>query len=281
MALAEQQALITAYSQTVAGLRARALQILLTLFTSLGSWRDEDADRWLEQAMPVLLGAQAAIGNLTEAYLTALLADMLGQAPAPEALAEGAAGAAAGTGAAVTGAALRNGTPPEEAYRRPFVTVWTALSEGRPLGEARRLGEQRLRTMAATDLQLAKTHAGQRVLSSDDRVVGYRRTLTGSRNCALCIVASTQRYRRERLMPIHPNCDCGIAPIVGDRDPGQVINEPLLERVHEAVQQMTGTSDRGARAPDYRHILIEHEHGEIGAVLTLKGQHFTGPDDLT
>ncbi|MGV9364517.1 hypothetical protein [Amycolatopsis sp. NPDC003731] len=178
--------------------------------------------------------------------------------------------------AEVTGTALR-GVDPREVYRRPGVQVWTSLSEGRTFDEAVKDGLRRAVSVAMTDLQLAKTHTARKVFENDDRVVGHRRTLTGSEDCAICRVAATQRYHREDLQPIHPGCDCGVAPIYGDSDPGQVIDRKGLEDVHDAVAERFGESAADARAIDYRKLILVENHGEIGPVLTVKGQHFDGP----
>jgi hypothetical protein len=68
-------------------------------------------------------------------------------------------------------------------------------------------------------------------------------------------------------------------PIYGNMDPGQVIDEQLLDSTHEAIAQRFGVSDRGARAIDYRLIQVR-DNGELGPVLTVRGQNFTGPEDL-
>ena len=132
--------------------------------------------------------------------------------------------------------------------------------------------------MAATDLQLAKTHTTRAVLSGKDNVVGYRRVLTGRESCALCAVAATQRYRKDRLLPIHDGCDCGVAPIYGDRDPGQVIDPDQLEGIKASLAERFG--DDSGEVADYRKAIVVHEHGELGPVIAVRGQHFTGPDDL-
>jgi hypothetical protein len=58
-----------------------------------------------------------------------------------------------------------------------------------------------------------------------------------------------------------------------------VIDEERLNAVHEAVEARFGFSDPSGREIDYRGITIR-EHGELGPVLTVKGQHFTGPEEL-
>ena len=97
----------------------------------------------------------------------------------------------------------------------------------------------------------------------------------------MCVVASTQRYRIENLNPIHPGCNCAVDPLFGDVS--ELVIEPeLLEAVHDAVGQLTGASDRGAREPDYRQLLVSAtaEHGELGTLLVRPRDQFTGPGDL-
>ena len=157
--------------------------------------------------------------------------------------------------------------------------LYTALSEGKTMTEAVESGARRISSIASTDVQLARRNAGFSARGRNSGIVGYARTLTGAENCALCFVASTQRYTRGELMPIHPGCDCGEMPIYGNQDPGQVIDEIRLDATHQAVQERFGVSDPGAREIDYRKIAIR-EHGELGPVLTVADQGFTGPNDF-
>jgi hypothetical protein len=117
--------------------------------------------------------------------------------------------------------------------------------------------------------------------------VGYRRVLEGAYSCGLCILASTQRYHKQDLMPVHPGCDCSVAPIIGTQDPGRTINDQMVLDVHAAIQDRFGTSEPGGRGirtaddlVDYRDLLITHEHGEIGPVLARRGDHFEGPSEV-
>jgi len=268
VAAREQRAIITAYAQQTGRMRAALLQVLVALFRGMGSWRDADQPRFVAAAVPRVLGAQRQMAALTEAYLAALLGDMLGRPVRPAGV------------PAPTVAGLR-GVDPDVVYARPFRTLYASLGEGRSFPDAMDDAARRLTHLASTDLQLAKTHTARQVLSGTGRVVGYKRVLVGDRSCGLCVVASTQRYRKDRLMPIHPGCDCAVAPIIGDQDPGQVINADRLDDVHDAIQQTFGVSAAAARGPiDYRDVLVEHVHGEIGPVLARRGDRFTGPGDL-
>ncbi|MEW2578352.1 hypothetical protein [Streptomyces syringium] len=265
MSEATQAALDARYAQVTGALRQRLLAFVTAAFTQSGSYRDADAEAFIDQVLPVVLGVQQQMGAVTDAYLAQTLATMFGGAAAP---------------AGVELADDLRGTPPETVYRRPFVTVWTALSQGKDMTSAVREGQNRLTSIASTDLQLARTHATRQALGRDGRVRFYRRVLRGSFNCALCTIASTQRYHKERLMPIHPGCDCGVRPLAGDANPGQVINPRLLEAAHNAVAKGTGESDRGGRLPDYRDIIIDRQHGELGTLMALRRHEFTGPQDI-
>ncbi|MFJ7963139.1 hypothetical protein [Streptomyces sp. NPDC096324] len=265
MSEATQAALDARYTSVSVALRQRLIEVVLQAFGSRGAYRGADADAFVEQVLPIVLGAQQQMGALTDAYLSGMVGDMFG-------------GTAAARGVQIP-QSIR-GVPPEEVYRRPFVTVWTSLSQGKSLTEAVRQGESRLVSVTGTDLQLVRTEATRQVLGGDSRVQFYRRVLRGSYNCAMCVIASTQRYRKEKLMPIHPGCDCGTRPLPAGQDPGQVIEPDLLEAAHEAVAKGTGQTDRGGRLPDYRDIIIDRQHGELGPLMALRRDNFTGPSDI-
>lgn len=206
---------------------------------------------------------------MTRGYY-ATMASLLGQPFNPKSLSR----------SALNPSALRGGqVGAEEIYTRGFVTARIALSNGKPIDQALNEGAARIFNIARTDLQLAKTQTGLFVRGGNSNIVGYARTLSGSENCGLCYVASTQRYHKKDLLPIHPGCDCGEMPIYGNQDPGQVIDEANLEATHEAIATRFGASARDAREIDYRLITIE-QHGEIGPMLTVKGHKFTGPGSV-
>lgn len=259
-----QAALTERYDALSTSLRDRVISFVLDAFDSLGGYRDADAAAFVEQVLPTVLAAQAQMGQITDAYLSTMIADMMGGAAAPAGV--------------KLDEALR-GVDPAEVYTRPFVTTWTALSKGKAFTQAVAEGRTRLLSITETDMQLARTHAAQQSMRRAGAQF-YRRRLTGTKNCALCTIASTQRYRVENLMPIHPGCDCKVEPLVGNRDPGQIIDEATLKAAHAAVAKGVGASDAGGRAPDYRDVIITRQHGEYGPLLAVRRQNFTGPDDI-
>ena len=267
--MATQRELLDAYNRISTRLIRGTSNKLGNAFANLGNWRDEDFERLLPLIETTMAGAKLQAAKLQVEFYRQM-AQLQGQvynAPTirPQDLAT---------------PILRNGATSTEVYRRPFVDVYTALSNDKTVTEAIKAGQLRISSLASTDVQLARRNAGLTARSGNDNIVGYVRTLTGSENCALCYVASTQRYTRGELLPIHPGCDCGEMPIYGDQDPGQVIDEIRLEATHEAVEQRFGVTDRSGRGPvDFRDIAIR-EHGEMGPMLTVADQSFTGPSDL-
>jgi hypothetical protein len=279
----EQLGLVQAYGDATVRLRDALGRAIDAHWIELGSWREEDIPRFLARVLPLVNGSVAAMVTMTDAYLGAVLTDMLG-------------GPSFGAGASRP-TYPRPGVTPAEVYRRPFQTTWTALSKGAQVSQAIQSGRSRAVSLATTDLQLAKRNASTARLVKEPRVVGYRRVLMGSKSCAMCALASTQRYRKERLMPVHPGCNCGVAPLVGTADPGQRINAAKArdqaaldtgdldelgdtDALHAAISQRFGFDAVDFRGQTYGDLVVTHQHGELGEVLARKGDRFTGPDDI-
>ena len=262
------QNLTNANSRIGGSLVDGAGKLASTSFLNLGNWRDNDADRYLSLLQGPMTSLKNEAAKSTVAFYGAI-AKLDGEVFNPVKV----------TRSQLTTSALRNGLDDATLWKRPFVTMRTALAQGKSLKESVELGASRADYLASTEIQLARRNAGLKARDANDKIVGYIRTLTGRENCALCYVASTQRYNRKDLLPIHPKCDCGEMPIYGTQDPGQIIDEMRLNKTHQNVQEVFGASDRGGRGPDYRNIMIR-DNGEIGSTLTVRGQNFTGPTNL-
>ncbi len=259
-------------------------RVVGNVFRQLGSWRDEDVLRFLQIVGPQIDGLKLQAANLQAVYYQEI-AKANGESFTPvEARPRD-----------LTDEALRNGPSSQEVYRRPFIEAWTGLAAGELLRTSIERGATRAASLAETDIQLASRIAGRNQRQGNNNIVGYRRVLTGAENCALCAIASTQRYRRDQLKPIHPGCDCGEEPIYGDFDPGQVIDLEGLDSLHEGLIQQLGVSDRSARSAgigksvqyedserlaDFTDIIVTREHGEYGPTLAWRDQAFTGPNDF-
>lgn len=256
--------LIERFQSRMAALREGAAAGAGQAWDDLGSYDEADVDRFLASSVPIVVASQAQAAVLTDAYLAA----ETGRAPLGI------------DPATVTAGAVRAGATPDEVYHRSFVEVWSKLKAGTPWVDAVAAGRARVASTAKTDVQLAMRGAANQVIERDPRIVGYRRVLTG-RSCALCATASTQRYHRGDLLPIHGNCDCSIAPIWGNRDPGRMVNQALVRDLKEAGGPQYW-KDRGITV-EGDQVLVDgaplrsavEEHGELGPVLVNAAHEFT------
>lgn len=276
---ADLQAAVVAAAQEQSTLTRQQLILLLTaLWQSLPDYRNRSMLEFAREAVSVIEGAM----RHTQASTSAYLATIFGATPVAT--------------PTVSIATVRHGADPLEVYSRPFHLIWRQLAANAPLdaqkiGAAIDAGFARVEQLASTDLQLAKTHTVRDQLRDHRTVVGYRRQLEGAHSCALCIVASTRRYNKEDLMPIHPACDCLPVPILAGEKADLNLDPALLEAAHSTVADAFGADSTAARyirgafkqngdAVLYRDVLITHHHGELGPVLGVRGQKFTGPGDI-
>ena len=213
------------------------VRVLVELFTGLGSWHIPDRDRYTGHAVPLVRGAQRALADVVSAAISEDASAVAGRPIPPPSIPTG----------DITD--LR-GVPTEVVYQRPFVEVYTALRDGRALADAVDLGANRVREIADMDMQQTYAHANHTALNAlpaGARPLGWRRVLVGEKNCALCVVASTQRYRVEDLNPIHPAC---VPPptLVRAR---RILGGTRRRYTGELVTLATATGDQIAITPNH------------------------------
>ncbi|MEU7096062.1 hypothetical protein [Kitasatospora aureofaciens] len=265
-------ALIGRADGAISQVRSRSTAQAQSIWQTLPDYSDEGLALWLDQIIPLVTATQQTIATLTDLYLSGVLSRLSGQDVSPVGISP----------ETVSGAGVRNGTPPEVEYERPFKEIWYQLSQDKEFAEAVAIGEQRAMSMISTDFQLARTHAARSVLTEAAPklgIVGYRRVLTSGRSCDLCSIAATQRYHVNDLMPIHNNCRCGVSPIMAEKDPGQVIDRGYIHD-GEVTDRTSGGLPYFGFATTHDSPLEVRMHGEIGPVLTVRGQAFRGPSDI-
>lgn len=247
--------LTEAYDSQVHAIRQQITAFGQAYWDSLPHYRASAVEDMIEAITPRVTAGQLRIADLTRAYLAQCARELGWKVVLPPIDQDEIRGA--------------RGVDPRIVYRRPAVDVYTALAAGKPLPQAAAEGRLRLTQLIGGDMQLAKVHASRQSMRGyPEEGQFYRRVLTGRENCALCVVASTQRYYRGDLLPIHPGCDCGVQPLPPGLAVNQVIDEGLLEQVHQITADRLGVSDRGGRTPDYRKLLTVSEHGEYGPTLS-------------
>lgn len=252
MADARARLVARAYQTRIVGLRARVDAIVERSWRSLSEIHEPEVRQFAATVAPLVTAAQANVGALTVAYLRQIETITVGAPAAPVTIPAG----------LLTDEQIR-GVPAADVFFRPGVTVWTALAAGVGFVDARERGLARARSLAATDIQLAKTHSARFALSRNGRVSGYRRVLEGGKPCDLCIAAAADTYSSSDLLPIHPHCDCGVEPIFDAGTPGN-LDPP----------------DVDLDAEDPETDVVVHDHGELGPVLGFAGQTFTSAADL-
>ncbi|MCC2031823.1 hypothetical protein [Microbacterium allomyrinae] len=259
-------------------IRKRVRAFAAALWGASASLRDADVDRLVARIIPVVQGGQLQVANITNAYIQRL-AELEGVT----------ATATAVNRDQVVG---YRGVPAADVYRRPAVATYAALAAGKPFEKARAEGLHRLESIVTTDIQQARTRqarAGYEQTGFDYTL----RVLSGAENCALCVIASTQRYHLSDLQPMHPGCDCGERGVKAGRDPGQVIDADLLELTHTQIESKLGYTDRNARdllrgktdsrgrpISDFTELIVTREHGELGPTLTWRSDQFTAEADI-
>ena len=247
--------LVEAYDSQVHAIRQQIVSFGQAYWDSLPHYRASAVEDMIEAITPRVTAGQLRIADLTRAYLAQCARELGWRVVLPPIDQDEIIDA--------------RGVDPRTVYRRPAVDVYTALAAGKPLPQAAAEGRLRLTQLIGGDMQLAKVHASRQAMRSyPEEGQFYRRVLTGRENCALCVVASTQRYYRGDLMPIHPGCDCGVQPLPPGLAVNQVIDKDLLEQVHQITADRLGVSARDGRTPDYRKLLTVNEHGEYGPTLS-------------
>ena len=202
MARLSPEFVVRAHREAMAQVRDRVTAYALTAWSAQGSYRDADVDRLVRLIAPRVEAGQVQVANLTAAYI-AQVATLRGAKGLQAALVDR---------AAVTGG---RGVPAADVYRRPAVAVYTALAQGKSFDTAKALGASRLESLVRTDMQMAQVRQADASYRSAG-VRFYQRVLGAGDNCALCVIASTQRYRVGDLLPIHPGCGCS----TDDLEPG-------------------------------------------------------------
>ena len=168
-----------------------------TAWQQLGSYNEEDVDRFVEIAVPIVLAGQVQAVALTEAYVMR----RLGLAPRGLSVDE------------LIGPAVRGGVSLEEVYRRPFVNVWTALSKNEPWEVAVNAGEARATASAEMDVQLSHRASYDAIKEANPRIKGYRRVASAGA-CDFCALVNGAFVKSASAMPLHNRCGCGLDPVM-------------------------------------------------------------------
>jgi len=243
------ESILAAHSAQREALATRIVQLLEHEWSSLGTWDSADVERFVGRVIPILTGGQAMTARMTDVYISQLLSEMTGE-NVPVA------------GLRTSDLKEMRGTPLMEVYRRPFVEMWTALKDGQLFEDAYQAGLNRVSELADDDLSLAYRKASTLAFEKQPAVKGYRRVvrpeMSKGGTCPLCHLASENRYHKSDLLPIHTHCRCAVMPIVGKSDPASRLNAEDLGQLEKPTE-----------------LPVVRNHGELGPILQVAGQHYT------
>jgi len=228
-----------------ARLRAGTVDAVKRAWAAMPAYNRENLDEWLSIVLPIVEAAQRQSVSITDAYI-AMAVDK----------------SAFGVNYDdVTGAAVRNGTPPETVYERPFVTVWAALGNGQEMKDALSAGLARATTAAAMDTQLAMRATADKLQSSANGIYGYQRVADAGA-CEFCQAVDGAYVKGSSgfVMALHPECGCGL--------------EVLTEPHRGAVRLPDGTKIRAYQHGPLTKDVAVHDHGELGPLLGSPDHNF-------
>lgn len=227
--------LAEAHITAEARLRRAVVGALEQIWRSLPGYDRPNVDEWLSRSVPVVLTGQRTSIALTEAYL----ASFLDRTPL-------------GVDADAIIASARAGADPAEVYRRPFVTLWTALGNGSRFEDASSAALARATATAAMDMQLAMRGTASAVQSADDGIYGYERVADGDA-CDFCSAIDGAYVKDADAYPLHDRCGCGLVPLTEPHPRAAFLPSGESVREHYAIR----------------------EHGEVGPLLVDPADHFT------
>lgn len=209
-------------------LRALVTGAVAAAWADLPGTDEEHVAEWLAAVVPLVQTGQRGAVRLTDAFL----ARALGRPPL-------------GIVADDIIQATRGPVTADEVYRRPFVTLWTALKAGTLYEDAASAARARAVGSAAIDVQMASRGAFAAAQGADPQIRAYRRVPDGNA-CRFCLTVAGAVVKSANAMPLHNHCGCSLEPILDDLPVSPV--------------------------PDGVGV---HEHGELGPVLTDPSHDFT------
>lgn len=209
--------------------REATVRAVGAIWRGLGSYDRSDIRRFTEAADPVVEAGQRRAIALGAAFVGKVVEDEPPQIDPEEVIPY-----------------IRRGTPKEEVRRRPFKRTWKALKDGKEWSQAVDQGYEIATVTAGMDVTLSMRDGMSIVMLREPRIWGYQRVPDGGA-CDFCLLASTQRYTRQTLMPLHDRCGCGVEPIKAYGDPGRFFNRDKLKELKAAGVSDEITASRRAK----------------------------------
>jgi hypothetical protein len=268
--------LIEMQAKLAGGLSLQTIQMLLRLWSPFRDWTDYDLGvAQAARSATTVEAAMKAARQRERAYLKHVYKEMRLEMPTDEEINTD------GGRLIIPGSVeiyFREGVTPLEVYQRPLEEFRYWKSTGLGDRESMVKMQERVSTIADTDITLSRREEDRRVFNNTPDVTGYRRIIhpelsEDGTSCGLCVVASQRLYHSDKLMPIHNECNCSVLPVTADQDPGKELNADDLERLYEAAALAADkNAEPGAQSNTAKDLLSTKvsftEHGELGPIIS-------------
>lgn len=231
-----------------AALRKRTVEAVTRIWYALPDHRDGSLATWLQTVPSLIEAARRQQIAITEAYLARALDRPVTGVSADQII-----------------AGYRNGADPQDVYKRPFDTTWTALADGTPYTAAAEQGLARAVQTASTDVQMAMRDTLTAIGQSEENIWGYER-IANPGACAFCQELDGAQFRTESPLEIHPSCGCGVEPVVYTRGRANRDNVKIFE-------------NSPTNRPPSSEVAIR-THGELGPVIVDPNQAFDSAGNI-
>lgn len=181
---------------------------------------------------------------------------------------------------------IRNGVKAEDVYARPIITARAGIEK---LGFAQAFEKGLVRLLATAEMDVAMA---ARDASADfgalntDQVIGFERVADPD-CCDFCTEIDGAKVYNADPAPLHNNCGCTLEAITKDRL-GELSAKRQDEIVREDLAREFGAGTGTYFRDTWETVVNERsngitevqQHGEMGPVITARGDSFTGLDDL-
>ena len=179
---------IDRYKRQIAIYRNRTAGFLVATWDGLGTYSEEDIDRFTQRTASVLAGAKTAAVGLSAAFYALSTRTR----PVPVNVAEVAV---------------------EPRYRDPFLAAWHAVGEGRPWEEAFQAGRSMAQAVGYNLVQSSARRTGDVAAAKAGRPGRWQR-VPGGKACSWCLLVAGQTYASAESADFgHDRCDCDAVPV--------------------------------------------------------------------
>ena len=235
-----------AYQQALKDTRTAVRMQLEKHYRALPDLRDESAHAFRDQAVRLVMAGQQRAVALTNAHFSGRVGLTNPAALNVERIIND----------------VRKGVPASIVYLRPIVTARAGIEK---LGYAKAFekGLARLLSTADMDIAMSARDASTSFGESEERVVGYTRVAEPS-CCDFCQMIDGAQVFVSDPAPLHNNCGCTLEPIT------------RTSKNQDGLRDRWTDVSAGAVIED---VEIQ-EHGEMGPLITRKGDSFDGPSTL-